>query len=246
MAYWYLVPYKIRRKNRCSESSSWQTSLHLFALSFVFTCLECLAMGRARGVFSSLVEVPGMFRMFRIFQSFGRSVGAGAGQDAREARDELLALRGIPTSQVGERWHAFASRAGYYCCVRSKLKSYRFHWWVPLATVLQCFRESTVCCFVFLITMIFRGILPDIDNPKMETVLLHETSSFVRMGFYLQPKTTTSCRSPQPCGCYRWSNAGARSSPGSASRTGVARPPIIEKVLVDSRWNDHMNIWVFP
>lgn len=57
-------------------------------------------MGRARGVFSSLVEVPGMFRMFRIFQSFGRSVGAGAGQ---EARDELLALRGIPTSQVGER-----------------------------------------------------------------------------------------------------------------------------------------------
>lgn len=41
--------------------------------------------------------------MFRIFQSFGRSVGAGAGQDAREARDELLALRGIPTSQVGER-----------------------------------------------------------------------------------------------------------------------------------------------
>ena len=39
--------------------------------------------------------------------------------------------------------------------------------------------------------MIFRGILPDIDNPKMETVLLHETSSFVRMGFYLQPKTTT-------------------------------------------------------
>ena len=60
-------------------------------------------MGRARGAFSSLVEVPGMFRMFRIFQSFGRSVGAGAGQDAREARDELLALRGIPTSQVGER-----------------------------------------------------------------------------------------------------------------------------------------------
>ncbi len=30
-------------------------------------------------------------------------MGAGTGQDAREARDELLALRGIPTSQVGEQ-----------------------------------------------------------------------------------------------------------------------------------------------